>query len=127
MEIIGYIANGESKEKVVFLVNKNNHIEPKYPQDKEILISAWNIDDEILQEFIDFINKDINDNDKKVELLTNTTKYEFLDSSDIYNLALSKFGFDPEPTQDEIENKIDEIVDNAIFSYEDLFLIKKGD
>lgn len=121
MEIIGYIANGKSKEKVVFLVNQSNHIEPKSPQDKEILINAWNINDDILQEFIDFINKDMSDNGKKVELLTNTTQYEFIEGYQLYDLAVSKL--DSNANQDEIDSKIDEITDNAIFGYENLFLI----
>lgn len=125
MEIIGYVANDKLKEKVTFLANESNHIMPKSPQDKEILINAWNINDDILQEFIDFINKYMSDNDKKVELLTNTTKYEFIEGYQLYDLAVSKL--DSNANQDEIDNKIDEITDNAIFGYENLFLIEKGD
>lgn len=125
MEIIGYVKNGESKEKVVFLVNESNHIAPKSPQDEIILINAWNINDDILKEFIDFINKDMSDNDKKVELLTNTTKYEFIEGYQLYDLAVSKL--DSNANQDEIDSKIDEITDNAIFGYEGLLLVEKDD
>ena len=119
----------ESKEKVVFLVDENNHIAPKTAQDEKILIKAWNINDIILEDFLDFINESTSDNDEKIALLASTDKNEFLESEEVYDIAVSKLvvGVDSEPTQEQIENKIDEITDSALFDCENLILVKKDD
>lgn len=124
MEIISHIINEITREKaeVTFIVDKNNFISPKSKQDEDILISFWNINDEILKEFINFINKTINNNEEKISLLTDTKKYIFVDREEIYDLALNNL--DINATQDEIDDKIDEIVENAIFGYENVILIK---
>lgn len=114
---------GESKEKVAFVVDTNNHIATKTAQDEETLINAWGINDEILEAFLDFINESTRDNDKKIALISSPNKYEFLEGGEIYFKAL--YSFDSEPTQEQIENKIDEIVENAIFGCDDLILIQK--
>lgn len=67
------------------------------------------------------------DNNQKVALLTNTEKYVFIERWELYDLAVSKLviSVDSEPTQEQIENKIDEISDNALFGYEELLVIEK--
>lgn len=117
----------ESKEKVVFLVDENNHIAPKTTQDEKILIDEWNINDDILEEFLDFLNESTSDNDEKIALLTSTDKNEFLEREGLYDIALNILGYDNEPTQEQIENKIDEITDSALFGCENLILVKKDD
>ena len=123
MEIIATM--DESKEQVVFVVDENNHITPKTAQDEEILINAWNINDIILEEFLDFLNGTKSDNDEKIALLTSTDKNEFLEREGLYDMALSILGYDPEPIQEQIDNKIDEITDSALFGCDDLILVKK--
>lgn len=123
MEIVATM--GKSKEKVVFLVDENNHIAPKTAQDEQNLIDEWNINDDILEEFLDFLNESTSDNDEKIALLSSPEKYEFLESGDIYFKAL--YSFDLEPTQEQIDNKIDEITDSALFGCENLILVKKDD
>ncbi len=125
MEIIATM--GKSKEKVVFLVDENNHIAPKTPQDEKVLIKSWNINDIILEEFLDFLNKSKNNNDEKIALLTSTDKNEFLEREGLYDIALNILGYDNEPTQEQIDNKIDEITDSALFGCENLILAKKDD
>ena len=125
MEIIATM--GESKKQVVFSVDKNNHIAPKTAQDEELLVNEWGIDDEILEAFLDFLNESTSDNNEKIVLLTSTDKNKFLESEEVYNLALNTFGYDNEPTQEQIESKIDEITDSALFGYENLILVKKDD
>ncbi len=125
MEIIATM--GKSKEKVVFLVDENNHIAPKTPQDEKVLIKSWNINDIILEEFLDFLNKSKNNNDEKIALLTSTDKNEFLEREGLYDIALNILGYDNEPTQEQIDNKIDEITDSALFGCENLILVKKDD
>ncbi len=127
MEIVATM--GKSKEKVVFLVDENNHIAPKTAQDEQNLIDEWNINDDILEEFLDFLNESTSDNDEKIALLTSTDKNEFLESEEVYDIAVSKLvvGVDSEPTQEQIENKIDKITDSALFGCENLILIKKDD
>lgn len=123
MEIVATM--GESKEKVAFLVDENNHIAPKTSQDEEILINAWGINDDILEAFLDFLNESTSDNDEKIALLTSTDKNEFLERERLYDIALNILGYDPEPTQEQIDNKIDEITDSALFGCDELILTKK--
>ncbi|MGX2972342.1 hypothetical protein [Helicobacter sp. T3_23-1059] len=123
MEIVKTM--GESKEQVVFVIDKNNHITPKTAQDEQILIDEWNINDDILEEFLDFLNKSKSDNNEKIALLTSTDKNEFLEREGLYDMALSILGYDNEPTQEQIDNKIDEITDSALFGCENLILVKK--
>ncbi|MGX2985068.1 hypothetical protein ACWIWK_06335 [Helicobacter sp. 23-1048] len=123
MEIIATM--GESKEQVVFVIDKNNHITPKTAQDEENLINAWGINDDIFEAFLDFLNESTSDNDEKIALLSSPEKYEFLEGGEIYFKAL--YSFDSEPAQEQLESKIDEIVENAIFGYEELILVKKDD
>ena len=127
MEIISHIIDDTTREKaeVTFIVDKNNFISPKSKQDEDILINFWNINDEILKEFINFINQTINNNEEKISLLTDTKKYIFVDREEIYDLAVNNL--DINATQDEIDDEIDEIVENAIFGYESAILIKKQD
>lgn len=117
----------ESKEKVAFVVDENNHIAPKTAQDEKILIKAWNINDIILEDFLDFLNESTSNNDEKIALLTSTDKNGFLEREGLYDIALNILGYDNEPTQEQIENKIDEITDSALFGCENLILIKKDD
>lgn len=117
----------ESKEKVAFVVDENNHIAPKTAQDEQNLIDEWNINDDILEEFLDFLNESTSDNDEKIALLTSTDKNEFLEREGLYDIALNILGYDNEPTQEQIENKIDEITDSALFGCENLILVKKDD
>ena len=121
MEIVKTM--GESKEKVVFVVEENNHIAPKTAQDEEILIKAWNINDDIFEAFLDFLNESTSDNDEKITLLSSPEKYEFLEGGEIYFKAL--YNFDSEPAQEQLESKIDDIVENAIFSCDELILMQK--
>ncbi len=121
MEIIATM--DESKEKVAFVVDENNHIAPKTAQDEEILINAWNINDIVLEEFLDFLNGTKSDNDEKIALLSSPEKYEFLEGGKIYFKAL--YSFDSEPAQEQLESKIDEITDSALFGCENLILVKK--
>lgn len=124
MNNIGYIDEEGQKLKVEFALDKNNCITPKSKQDREILISAWDINEEILQPFIDFVNSAIKTNEEKIALLTNTKKYQFLDNEEIYNKAVFKVG--EEAKREEIEALIDKIYESTIFSYEDLALCPKS-
>lgn len=117
----------ESKEQVAFVVDENNHIAPKTAQDEQNLIDEWNINDDILEEFLDFLNESTSDNDEKIALLTSTDKNEFLEREGLYDIALNILGYDNEPTQEQIDNKIDEITDSALFGCENLILVKKDD
>lgn len=125
MEFVRHIIDDMTREKVeiTFIVNEDNFILPKSKQDEKALIKFWNINDEILSEFINFINQAINDNEEKISLLVNTKEYEFLDSEEIYILAMNSLDMDA--TQDEIDNKVDEIVKSAIFGYENILLLVK--
>lgn len=125
MEIVATM--GKSKEQVAFVVDENNHIAPKTAQDEQNLIDEWNINDDILEEFLDFLNESTSDNDEKIALLTSTDKNGFLEREGLYDIALNILGYDNEPTQEQIENKIDEITDSALFGCENLILIKKDD
>ena len=55
MQQVGYINNAGKNIKVEFTLMQNR-IAPKNAQDAEILISAWDINDEILEAFLDFVN-----------------------------------------------------------------------
>lgn len=124
MDQVGYIDNeAEQRLKVEFVLDTNNNISPKSEQDREILISAWDIDDEVLEAFLEFVNANLKNNEAKIALLTNTKKYQFFDSEEIYNAAAFKAGL--EATREEIEKLIDEIEDSAIFGYENLMLCPK--
>ena len=50
MQQVGYINNAGKNIKVEFTLMQNR-IAPKNAQDAEILISAWDINDEILEAF----------------------------------------------------------------------------
>lgn len=125
MEIVATM--GKSKEQVAFVVDENNHIAPKTAQDEQNLIDEWNINDDILEEFLDFLNESTSDNDEKIALLTSTDKNEFLEREGLYDIALNILGYDNEPIQEQIDNKIDEITDSALFGCENLILVKKDD
>ena len=102
MDKVGYIDNeAEQRLKVEFVLEKNR-ITPKRQKDRENLISAWGINDEILEEFLDLVNENIKDNEEKIGLLTNI-----------------------KVTQGQIESLIDKICDSAIFEYENLVLCPK--
>ena len=59
MDKVGYIDNeAEQRLKVEFVLEKNR-ITPKRQKDRENLISAWGINDEILEEFLDLVNENI--------------------------------------------------------------------
>ncbi|MGX3097938.1 hypothetical protein [Helicobacter sp. 23-1046] len=121
MEIVKTM--GELKEQVVFVIDENNHIAPKTTQDEENLINAWGINDDIFEAFLDFLNESTSDNDEKIALISSPEKYEFLEGGEIYFKAL--YSFDSEPAQEQLESKIDDIVENAIFSCDELILIQK--
>ncbi|TLE01965.1 hypothetical protein [Helicobacter japonicus] len=123
MDKVGYIDNeAEQRLKVEFVLEKNR-ITPKRQKDRENLISAWGINDEILEEFLDLVNENIKDNEEKIGLLTNIKEYRFLEYGEIYDIASFKFG--EEVTQGQIESLIDKICDSAIFEYENLVLCPK--
>lgn len=109
------------------MVDENNHIAPKTAQDEQNLIDEWNINDDILEEFLDFLNESTSDNDEKIALLTSTDKNEFLEREGLYDIALNILGYDNKPTQEQIDNKIDEITDSSLFGCENLILVKKDD
>ena len=122
MQQVGYINNAGKNIKVEFTLMQNR-IAPKNAQDAEILISAWDINDEILEAFLDFVNAEFKDDKARIALLTNTQKYQFFDSEEIYNAVALKAGLGA--TQERIENNIDEILENAIFNFDELILVKK--
>ena len=123
MDKVGYIDNeAEQRLKVEFVLEKNR-ITPKRQKDRENLISAWGINDEILEEFLDLVNENIKDNEEKIGLLTNIKEYRFLEYGEIYDIASFKFG--EEVTQGQIESLIDKICDSAILEYENLVLCPK--
>lgn len=122
MDRVGYIENKEGQKlKIEFVLDKNNKIIPKGESDKENLINCWDIDDEILEAFVDFVNNEMKDDKEKIALLTNTQEYEFLESEEIYNRAAFDLG--KKATQKEIESLIDKIYDDAIFGYETLIFV----
>ena len=122
MQQVGYINNAGKNIKVEFTLMQNR-IAPKNAQDAEILISAWDINDEILEAFLDFVNAEFKDDKARIALLTNTQKYQFFDSEEIYNAVALKDGLGA--TQERIENNIDEILENAIFNFDELILCEK--
>lgn len=122
MDRVGYIENKEGQKlKIEFVLDKNNKIIPKGESDKENLINCWDIDDEILEAFVDFVNNEMKDDKEKIALLTNTQEYEFLEGEEIYNIAAFELG--EEAAQEEIESLIDKIYDDAIFGYETLIFV----
>lgn len=120
MQEVGYINEMGENIKIEFALEKNRIVSEK---DRENLISAWGIDDEILEAFLEFVNANLKDNEARIALLTNTKEYRFFDSEEIYNAAAFKAGL--EATREEIEKLIDKICDDAIFGYENLILYPK--
>jgi len=120
MQEVGYINEMGENIKIEFALEKNRIVSEK---DRENLFSAWGIDDEILEAFLEFVNANLKDNEARIALLTNTKEYQFFDSEEIYNAAAFKTGL--EATREEIEKLIDKICDDAIFGYENLILYPK--
>ncbi len=122
---MGYIDNAAGQKlKVEFVLDKNNNVIPKSESDKENLINCWDINDEVLEAFINFVNNKIKDDEEKITLLTNTQEYEFLADEEIYNIATFKLG--EGATQEKIESLIDKVYTDAIFGYENLILCLKS-
>lgn len=123
MNFTAEIMDEKIKREVAFVLDENHQITPQSKKDEELLIKAWNINDDILSEFVNFINESMKDNDAKISLLTNTKEYVFVDSEELYDMSAFKTD---ETKQDKIEKCFDKIFEKVIFGYEGVFLVKKS-